>query len=416
MIRANFLWARKLRDYLRAMSPSAAYSTTILFVANFPANTGYAWDFIEGLYGGVATRLAPQNVRSFVAYPSIPSPPQTLRGTPAEPIVLDARLETLASLRQTLTFIRRERVRLVYLTDRPVCSWFYPVLRLAGVRAIIVHDHTSGARTVPRGIKRLAKWILARVPGLTADRVIAVSDFVARRQREVALVPAGRVTRVWNSVAVPPRTADGKRAARHALQFDENAPIIACTCRATHEKGVDHLLRAFDRLPPGPILVYAGNGPAFASLQALRESLPSRDRIRLLGYRADRDVLLEAADICVVPSVWEEAFGLAALEAMARGKPVVATAVGGIPEIIRPGVTGLLVRPADEPQLTDALASLLLDATAAVRMGQEARRDVEARFTPESQLSRLTELITTSLPLTGAGTIRATKRAEARYS
>jgi glycosyltransferase involved in cell wall biosynthesis len=127
-------------------------------------------------------------------------------------------------------------------------------------------------------------------------------------------------------------------------------------------------------------------------------------------------VLLEAADICVVPSVWEEAFGLAALEAMARGKPVVATAVGGIPEIIRPGVTGLLVRPADEPQLANALASLLLDTTAAARMGQEARRDVEARFTPERQLSRLTELITTSLPLTGAGTIGATKRAEARYS
>jgi glycosyltransferase involved in cell wall biosynthesis len=113
----------------------------------------------------------------------------------------------------------------------------------------------------------------------------------------------------------------------------------------------------------------------------------------LLGYRADREVLLEAADICVVPSVWEEAFGLAAVEAMARGKPVVATSVGGIPEIVRPGVTGLLVRPGDEPQLADALASLLEDAPAAARMGREARRDVAARFTRERQLSRLTELV-----------------------
>jgi glycosyltransferase involved in cell wall biosynthesis len=402
------------------MSRSPASSSTFLCVANFPANTGYAWDFIEGLYGGVATRLASQNVRTFVAYPDIPSPPQTLRGTAAQPIVLDARLETFASLRQTLAFIRRERVSLVYLTDRPVCSWLYPVLRLAGVRAIIVHDHTSGARTVPRGIKRLLKWALARVPGLSADRVIAVSDFVARRQREVAMIPARRVTRVWNSVAVPPRTEEGKQAARHALQLDEYAPIIACTCRATQEKGVDHLLRAFDRLQPGsngdrpaPILVYAGDGPAFGSLQTLRDSLRSRDRIHLLGYRADRDMLLEAADICVVPSVWEEAFGLAALEGMARGKPVVATEVGGIPEIIRPAVTGLLVRPGDEAQLADALASLLLDASAAARMGEEARRDVAARFTPESQLSRLTELIVASLPLTDAGTIGETKRAGA---
>src|SRR6266702_4471959 len=362
MMHANFLRAQKLRDHLRVMSRSTAYSSTILFVANFPANTGYAWDFIEGLYAGVGTRLAPKGVRTFVAYPDIPSPPRTLRGTPAEPIVLDARLETVASLRQTLDFVRRERVQLVYLTDRPACSSFYPVLRAAGVRAIIVHDHTSGARTVPRGAKRLAKWALARVPGLTDD---------------------------------------GKRVARHALKLDENAPIIACTCRATQEKGVDHLLRAFDRLQPGPILLYAGDGPAFASLQALRDSLPSRDRIHLLGYRTDREALLEAADVCVVPSVWEEAFGLAALEAMARGKPVVATQVGGIPEIIQPGVTGLLVPPGNDATLAQAIASLLANPTTAAEMGRNARRDVNERFNPEKLLTRLSDLVEVYLPGTG---------------
>lgn len=365
---------------------------TILFVANFPANTGYAWDFIEGLYAGIARRLAPHGVRSLVAYPEISSPPHTLEGAPAEPVLLDARLETVASLRATVAFVRRERVQMLYLTDRPARSAFYPVLRAAGVRAIFVHDHTSGAATIPRGMKRLAKWTLARVPGFVADRVIAVSDFVARRQREVGMIPARRVTRVWNSVTVPPRSDDGTRAARRALGLEGNAPIIACTCRATPEKGVEHLLRAFDRLPREPILLYAGNGPAFASLQALRDTLPSRDRIRLLGYRADREILLQAADVCVVPSLWEEAFGLAALEAMARAKPVVATAVGGIPEIIRDGVTGLLVPPGDDRRLADAIASLLMDDVAATRIGRNARHDVEERFTPESQLSRLTEL------------------------
>src|SRR6267154_2386442 len=245
---------------------------TILFVANFPSNTGYAWDFIEGLFAGVASRLAPTGVRTFVAYPEIHSPPRTLQGTPAAPVVLDTRLDSLSSLRQTIGFIRRERVSVLYLTDRPARSWCYPVLRAAGVRTIIVHDHTSGARSVPRGIKRWAKWILARVPGLTADRVIAVSDFVAARQRAVGMIPAWRVTRVWNSVAVPPPPEDGSRTARRALGIDAHTPVIACTCRATSDKGVDHLLRAFDRLPPGPILVYAGDGPAFASLQVLRDS------------------------------------------------------------------------------------------------------------------------------------------------
>lgn len=360
---------------------------TVLFVANFPANTGYAWDFIEGLFAGIATRLAPGGVRTFVAYPEITAPPRTLRGAPALPIVL-------GSWRETIAFARREKVDLLYLIDRPARSALYPLIRAAGIRTIFVHDHTSGAGTVPQGVKRLAKWTLARTPGFSADRVIAVSDFVARRQREVGMIPGPRVTRVWNSVTVPP-AADRTREARLALGIDEGARVVACTCRATPQKGVDHLFRAFDRLPPlsDALLVYAGDGPAFESLQELRASLASRDRIRLLGYRADRELLLDAADVCVVPSVWEEAFGLAALEAMARRKPVVATAVGGIPEIIQPGVTGLLVPPGDEEKLAAALALLLSQPGDAARMGSAAREDVEARFAPDLQLARLTELI-----------------------
>jgi glycosyltransferase involved in cell wall biosynthesis len=386
---------------------------TVLFVANFPANTGYAWDFIEGLFAGIATRLAPSGIRAFVAYPAMAAPPRALRGTPAKPVTLDARLETVASLRQTIAFARRERVDLLYLIDRPARSAFYPVLRAAGVQAILVHDHTSGAGTVPRGLKRLAKGTLARVPGFTADRVIAVSDFVAQRQRAVGMIPAERVTRVWNSVMLPPhRDPSRTRDARRALGLAEHVPVIACTCRATPEKGVDHLFRAFDRLPAplDSLLLYAGDGPAFASLQALRDSLSSRDRIRLYGYRADREVLLDAADICVVPSVWDEAFGLAALEAMARGKPVVATAVGGIPEVIQTGVTGLLVPPADEAQLAAAIASLLTDRAAGARIGCYARDDIAARFTSEIQLARLTELVTEHLSRRGSRMIGRAER------
>lgn len=384
---------------------------TILCVANFPANTGYAWDFIEGLFAGVATRLAPAGVRTLVAYPAIPAAPRTLEGSPAQPIVLDARLETLTSVRRTIARVRRERVDILYLIDRPARSWFYPVLRAAGVRAIIVHDHTSGAGTVPRGFKRMLKWLFARLPGFTADRVLTVSDFVSRRQREVGMIPQRRVTRLWNSVSIP-RLPENKTGARHALGLPNDARVIACTCRATLEKGVDYLLRAFDRLPASPdtVLVYAGDGPAFAHLQRLRDSLPSRDRIHLLGYRADRELLLEAADICVVPSVWDEAFGLAALEAMVRGKPVVATTVGGIPEIIRHGETGLLVPPADSEQLASVIGSLLADPAAARRIGVAACEDVKRRFSSEVQVASLTALIAEWLPQRGPAMTKTSER------
>src|SRR5713226_8722120 len=87
---------------------------TLLCVANYPANTGYAWDFIERLYARIADHLALHGVRTLVAYPAIPKAPRTLEGSVAEAVVLDVALDTPASIRGTEGFIRREQVRVVY--------------------------------------------------------------------------------------------------------------------------------------------------------------------------------------------------------------------------------------------------------------------------------------------------------------
>ena len=107
---------------------------------------------------------------------------------------------------------------------------------------------------------------------------------------------------------------------------------------------------------------------------------------------------VKETEVREVISIWQEAFGLAVVEPMARGKPVVATTVGGIPEIIEHGVTGLLVPPGDESALANAIGSLLEDQPAAAAMGRRAQRIVAERFTPESQLSRFAALVTEVLP------------------
>jgi len=94
---------------------------------------------------------------------------------------------------------------------------------------------------------------------------------------------------------------------------------------------------------------------------------------------------------------------------MARGKPVVATQVGGIPEIIRPGVTGLLVPPGDDARLAEAIASLLENRVAAADMGRNARRDVGERFNPAKLLSRLVDVVAENIPARGS---TAQKRAQ----
>jgi glycosyltransferase involved in cell wall biosynthesis len=378
-------------------TPGNDRAEALLCVCNFPSNTGFAWDFIERLYAGVADHLATLGVRTFVAYPKIVEAPRPLRGSCAQAVELDASPNNTKSLKQLLAFIRAERVRAIYFTDQSPASLAFPVLRASGVRYIIVHDHTSGDRQVARGVKRGVKWLLTRIPGVAADRVLAVSDYVARRQTEVALIPPARVVRIWNGVDIPP-LPNGENRLRELVGVDVTRPIVAICCRAHPVKGVDNVLRAFNTLwmrhdpATRPALVYLGNGPQFAELEALRASLPAASDIKFLGYRDDAFQLLGGADVCVSASTWQEAFGLGVLEPMSLGKAVVATAVGGVPEILKDGESGLLVPPADEARLAEALERLLADPALRARLGVAARARAKAHFTIQSQIASLSQI------------------------
>ena len=135
----------------------------LLCVVNFPANTGFAWNFIEGLYAAVAREGQALGWRTFVAYPSIDQPPGTLEGSPAVPVTLTLDPDGVGDAIRLWRFLRANRITTVYLTDRPVRSSVHLLMRLAGVRHIVVHDHTSGHRTVPTGVRRFIKRLLRAV-------------------------------------------------------------------------------------------------------------------------------------------------------------------------------------------------------------------------------------------------------------
>lgn len=388
-----------------ASSPPRAASPTLLCVSNYPSNAGYAWDFIERLYAGVADRLAARGVLTLVAYPKLGSEPRSLAGSPAMPLEFDFRFDTLRQGMDTLRFVRTNNITAVYLTDRAACSLFYPILRLVGVRSIVVHDHTSGERSLRHPLVQIAKWFVIRLPGVAADKVIVVSDYVAGCLIKANSASPGRLVRIWNGVPVP----SGPRATGHLrklLNIAPDRPLVVCCCRADPVKGVAFLLRAFDAalksLPKHlirPALVYIGDGPQRNELEETRKSLDSRDDIFLVGYRADASSLLADATICVVPSLWQDAFPLGVLEAMAAGKPVLATSVGGIPEMIDDGVTGLMVPPADERALASALVRLLTNPELSARLALAGRERVGERFTPDRQLEAITEIVGRFFPL-----------------
>ncbi len=364
----------------------------LLCVANFPANTGYAWNFIEGLYARLAD--SPRGVKGpvYVAYPSIASDPIPLAGSKAKPVCLDLSFQSLKNCWHAMRWVRAHRVGTVYFSDRLPWSLGFLWLRLGGVRRIVVHDHTSDERRTATGVRRLLKKALGVLPWINADQLIAVSDFVARRY--VGTFPPHKLRRLWNYV-----DDQGESPAPDAPR-PANEPRLFCACRAELYKGVHVLFQAFDRAAARlevknvkPELLYLGNGSCFAELQRLRETLKHRDQIKMLGYREDVKQQLASADICVVPSIWQEAFALSVSEPMMCAKPVIASRVGGIPELIEDGESGMLVPAEDIEALARAIEALAVDPAKRNHHGQRARQRALSLFDRQRYFAKLEELV-----------------------
>ena len=255
--------------------------------------------------------------------------------------------------------------------------------RLAGVAArvpVVSHLH------IENHFRPATRRILAGLDNATARlaaRLVAVSEDT-KRAYERQGYPRGRIEVVYNGVDVP---ANGG--------FRRNEPArIGEIARLCDVKGQRELLQAMARLPEAR-LVLAGRdleqGGAFQdSLERESERLGIRERVEF-GFHDDVPALLESLDVVALPS-WTEGLPVVLLEAMAHARPVVATPVGGTPELVVDGETGLLVPPRDPEALAAALRRLLEDPDLACRLGEAGRARVAERFTAAEQTRRILEL------------------------
>jgi glycosyltransferase involved in cell wall biosynthesis len=349
------------------------------------------------MFAEVANALAQEGIRTLVAYPRLDASPEALVGSAAEPLGVDLSLASPSSIRAALELVRQEQVGVVWLVDRAVVSPAYALLHAAGVQRVVVHDHSSGSRRVRHGLRGLAKCVATRLPWAAADAVVAVSEYVAERQRVAGRVPRERIHVVPNPVSVP-ATVRPAAELRAALGLAPGRRLVAAAGRLTEVKGFADLLDAADALPPDVDVLVFGDGPERARLEAQRARLRTGERVRLAGHRADAADCVAAADVCVVPSRWEEAFCLAAAEPLARGRPVVATQVGAIPELVRDGVTGLLVPCRDPPALAAAIRRLLDTPELALSLGRAGRAHLLATHGWPKAISGMVSVLAPPLP------------------
>lgn len=203
------------------------------------------------------------------------------------------------------------------------------------------------------------------------DRIVANSEATqARFAREGILSQV-----IYNGVTVPD-VPDG---------WPDGPPTVSFAGRLVPEKGCATLLRAFGavvQVLPNARLVIAGEGPDRRALASLADQLKLQANVLFLGKLSNEQVAerTKSAWVQVVPSLWEEPFGLTAVEPMMLGRPVIASASGGLSEIVEDGATGYLVPPGNADILSQRLISLLHNAEMAQRMGQSARRRAVEKF------------------------------------
>ena len=246
-----------------------------------------------------------------------------------------------------------------------------------------------GARVVATFHGMVSAFRRSRRPALSltlraADRIVSVSPAIGRRCVAHAGPAGRRLVVIPNGVDVPPAPASRR---------DGGAPLtVICVANLYSPlKGHAVLLRAMALLGAGLRLRLVGDGDLRSELERLTDRLHLRDRVSFLGRRDDVGELLAESDVFVLPS-FSEGCPMALLEAMMAGLPVVASGVGGVREVVRDRVTGLLVPPGDPSALARVLETLAAEPALRDELGTAARREAAASFRADVTAKRYKEL------------------------
>ena len=285
--------------------------------------------------------------------------------------------------------LRRRRVRIVhsYLFH---ANWFGTLAaRLAGIPVVIVSKRSMDV--YPRARDRWACRLVNRL----ADRVTAVAGAVRDHVHATEGCPLEKIVVIPNGIDAEARHRGAPAPVPVELPgIGDGDRVVGTIARLVWKRGHEELLQAAALLrqaDPAAKLVIVGDGPLRPSLEERARTLGLNGSVRFLGAIPDAARFLPRFDVFVLSSVLE-GMSNALLEAMAAGRPAVATRVGGNTELVVDGETGFLVPPKDPQALADAVARLLRDPALARRFGEAARRRVESEFTLSTMVSRLEQL------------------------
>jgi glycosyltransferase involved in cell wall biosynthesis len=351
----------------------------------------------------VARRLRDEGLPTTMVFARPPAlfPGAELRELGVELRHLDYTLPAHSVAKQLWRWTNAERPWIVNFHFIDPYSPLVAAARLSGAR-VLIHDHIALKHgSALRSPFKLMRSLLLN--DLFHERV-AVSSFVAQTVRELHYVPAARVAVVENGVDTSRfESADG-RWIQDELKLGK-APLIVSVARLDDEKGGEWLLRALPLVQREAQLAMVGEGPRLDAWRALSAKLGIADRVHFLGLRLDVERILAASSVVVCPSVCDEAFGLAVVEGMAAGKPLVVTDSGPMPEIM--GGAGFVVPKRDPRALAEAIDTLLNNDLLRRKLGETGRLRARSLYGMDRFVEQLFSVYRRHLQANQAGTRQA---------
>lgn len=367
----------------------------VLLVANWRSDVGYAWWLMENFWIRIAEMCANHGIGAYLIYPEIGVIPAAIAKSSIIVEQLEYSDNSLKGLLAIWRYIWTRNIKFIYLTDKPFFNLFYLFLRFAGVRLIVVHNHTLGTQNKPRGLRRLLKQIIARISPLTADRIIAATDYVKQRHIEILCVPSAKSSVAHNGII--PITEEHLQIDMYKeFGIPDEAIVVLTTGRASRYKGIDFIIKCAGVIVKEDrradvVFLYCGAGPDMEEFQRLAEELKLGNRFIFAGVRSNVREIIRGCDIGFDASHGEVGYSLSILEYMSAG---LTTLVPDNPTVcgsIKHKINGLIYTTGDITSACNALRTVIDDPDLRRRLGRNARETVANNF----------NLATTNAELTG---------------
>ncbi|MBN1285770.1 MAG: glycosyltransferase family 4 protein [Anaerolineae bacterium] len=311
----------------------------------------------------------------------------------------------LATLVKLWRLLRRERPDVVHTHTAKAGFVGRLAARLAGVPVVVHTFHGHVFRGYFGPAKTRFFIALEQFGARLADRIVTLTEGLKRELVGYGIAPAAKFAVIPLGLELAPLAALPRHggALRRELGLDASTPLVGAVGRLAPVKHLDLLLDAaacidVQKLRSPLHIALAGDGECRPALEAQARALGIVERVHFLGWRDTRALPAVYGDLDVlVMSSHNEGMPVSIIEAMAAGVPVVATAVGGVPDLVTDGQTGALVPPDDAGALAGAVTRVLTEPAPAQRMADAARRDVLERFSPARLADDLTALYTALL-------------------